>query len=181
MKQRRGRARMLHTAVIGLALLGALCGTASAEVGKRYVSTNFPDGSKGFISWNASCNTDGINYSPSWKGYMQEFGQSRVKKLKIEYDLYTEGTGFDTIHFRGSTYVKSVVEYGSYEQSTPSSASQDNRLDSSGKRAGVGVLNGDVLLVIKFTFDRGVLRKDTVAKQVVAFCSNEILSGSHGN
>ena len=32
---------------------------------------------------------------------MKEIGPSKVKKLKIDYDLYIEGTGLDTIRYQG--------------------------------------------------------------------------------
>ncbi len=144
---------------------------AHADRGVRWIYTHFPTGSRGYISWVASCNSvpSLASYAPSWKGYMKEHGPSNVKDLKIEYDIYREGTGRDTVKYLGTSYVKNVEEYGTHKVSTPYSAATDSALSAPEKKTKGRTQTSDTVLVIKFTFGRGI-RTDTVMKQIVAYC-----------
>lgn len=163
--------RSFIAAGVCAALGGVAASPAAAASGKRYVTTNFPDGSKGYISWKASCNsTANATYAPSWQAYMKEFGPSNVKDLKIEYDIYTAGTGMDTVKYQGTSYVKNVEEYGTYKGAAAGGAAYNTAMGAPIKTTRQRAQTSDVVLVVKFTFGRGI-RKDTVIKQIVAYCA----------
>lgn len=173
-----GRLRARVAAVAVPAVLAALLVTtapASAAAGKRSVVTNFPEGSRGTISWNVSCNIDGTGtaYAPRFIAKMGEVGISHVKKMKIELQFYVPGRGLDSFDFRGESYYRVQGNWGTRTWKTPRAdvPGKDYDLIGMDKQFTEGPLDRDWLLVVKFTFDRGVLRKDTTVTQAVALCS----------
>lgn len=108
---------------------------------------------------------------------MKEFGTSKVKSMRIEYLIYGEGTGFDTIRYQGTSYVKDTVRYGELKANTPTTEALDWQLEIPAKAVRLRALGSSKLLVIKYTFNRGILRKDTVVRQIVAVCNAGIDTG----
>lgn len=163
---RSRRAAVVAAGAVAVLLVAA---PARAQDGSRTITTRFPAGTSGYIAWTANCNPDGSgNYAPSWDALMTEYGNSKVKRLKVEYLTYKEGTGADTVRYSGTSYVKDL-SFGTYKASTANNASSET-YDAPLKATSSRGQTSDIVLVMKFNFGRGAFREDSDVKQVVEHC-----------
>ncbi len=154
---------MLATVAAATALSVAVAEpAAAATVAGRYVTTNFPSNTKGYIQWTANdCQASGGLIQPGSDAFIQEVGVSGVTQMKVQYIYqipnYTGGY---------STYLQSPV----YASATFPNNSLNYYYNAPAHRFGQFVAPDGGRLVVKFTFSRPWPAPDTNIIQAAAYC-----------